>query len=155
MKPLRFFMLMAISALFTLGTVSLPSTIVVAQEAEEEKKPRKRKRPDDFNRSIQYRSVIGDNVLAVGPFSIAMFVNGQNLEGQIRVAVVAEPDTDMSTLQTSKEAIYGILYPLILQLYEDGRPTTQGLLDFKESAKERLTARFTDPINDVFIVQIY
>lgn len=46
------------------------------KERKEEQKQRD-KEHKQFNREIQYRRVVGPNVLPIGPFSISVFVNGQ------------------------------------------------------------------------------
>src|SRR3546814_8222054 len=46
-----------------------------------------KKKDKEFNRDILYRHAVGPKVLALGPYSISLFVRGQPLEARLRVAV--------------------------------------------------------------------
>jgi hypothetical protein len=71
-----------------------------------------KKKDKEFNREIQFRQVIGPKVLALGPYSVSLFVQGQPVEGRVRVAVQAKSVSDKTTMDAQKWAINGIIYPL-------------------------------------------
>lgn len=119
------------------------------ERKEEEKQTRKAHK--QFNREIQYRRVVGPRVLPVGPFSISVFVNGQPFEARIRVAIQAVTEQAKATLDGQKWAINGIVYPLAVRLYENGRPNREQIELFKMEAQTQLSARYPEMIDEVFI----
>lgn len=115
----------------------------MAKEAEVEKvekenrdKAKAQKKKDKkFNKELLYRHLVGPNVLPIGPFTISLFVRGQLLEGKLRIAVVAASSTEKLELEGEKNALMGIIYPLAIRMYENGRPSTADILNFKQDAK--------------------
>lgn len=131
------------------GAVAQEETSSTRERKEEEKA--RRKEHKQFNREIQYRRVVGPRVLPIGPFSISLFVNGQPLEARIRVAIQAVTEQAKATLDGQKWAVNGIVYPLAVRLYENGRPTREQIELFKMEAQTQLSARYPDMIEEVFI----
>lgn len=135
----------------------IAATPAVAQDETSSTKERKetekelRKQHKQFNREIQYRRVVGPRVLPIGPFSISLFVNGQPLEARIRVAIQAITEQDKLTLDGQKWAVNGIVYPLAVRLFEKGRPDREQIELFKMEAQEKLSQRYPDMIEAVFI----
>lgn len=117
------------------------------KEAEKER----RKQHKQFNREIQYRRVVGPKVLPIGPFSISLFVNGQPLEARVRVAIQAMTEQDKATLDGQKWAVNGIVYPLAVRLFENGRPNREQIELFKAECQTQLSQRYPDMIEAVFI----
>ena len=134
----------------------------MAKEAEVEKvekenrdKAKAQKKKDKkFNKELLYRHLVGPNVLPIGPFTISLFVRGQLLEGKLRIAVVAASSTEKLELEGEKNALMGIIYPLAIRMYENGRPSTADILNFKQDAKVQLANRFDDRITDLYIESI-
>lgn len=120
------------------------------KERKEEQKQRD-KEHKQFNREIQYRRVVGPNVLPIGPFSISVFVNGQPLEARIRVAIEAKDVQAKTTLDAQKWAVNGIVYPLAVRLYENGRPNREQIELFKMEAQTQLSERYPDLVQAVYI----
>lgn len=114
-----------------------------------------RKKDKEFNREIQYRRVIGPKVLALGPFTVSLFVQGQPLEGRVRVAVQALTVPGKLQLEAQKWAVNGIVYPLTVRMFEQGRPTPKDIEEFKSSARHLLMKRYPDLIDDVFIESMF
>ena len=56
-----------------------------------------------------------------------------------------------ATLDGQKWAVNGIVYPLAVRLYENGRPTREQIELFKMEAQTQLSARYPDMIEEVFI----
>ena len=130
-------------------TVEEDDTRSTKQRKEAEKE--RAKQHKEFNREIQYRRVIGPRVLPVGPFSISLFVRGQPMEARIRVAIQATTEQNKVTLDGQKWAVNGIVYPLAVRLFENGRPDREQIELFKTDARDRLSKRFPDMIDEVFI----
>jgi hypothetical protein len=116
-----------------------------------EQEKAQQKKDKEFNREIQFRRVVGPKVLALGPYSVSLFVQGQPVEGRVRVAVQANSVSDKTAMDGQKWAINGILYPLAVRMFEDGRPTPTAIRDFKGSAYELLSKRYPGMVDEVFI----
>src|SRR3546814_8611265 len=80
-----------------------------------------KKKDKEFNRDILYRHAVGPKVLALGPYSISLFVRGQPLEARLRVAVQTTTELARTQLEAQEMAVNGIVYPLAVRLFEQGR----------------------------------
>ena len=119
-----------------------------------EKDKAQKKKDKHFNREIQYRRVVGPNVLAMGPFSISLFVKGQPYESSLRVAVEAVDQPAKTRMETDKWAINGIIYPLAVKLFEEGRPGVRRIRAFKEEVYSHINARYPDLVKDIYIEKL-
>ncbi len=117
------------------------------KQAEKQQK----KKDKEFNRDILYRHAVGPKVLALGAYSISLFVHGQPLEARLRVAVQMTTEQARVLLEGQKMAFNGIVYPLAVRLFEQGRPSSAQIRTFKEDTRNRLAERYPDMIDDVFI----
>lgn len=116
-----------------------------AKEKEQKKKDKK------FNREILYRQAVGPNVLPLGPYTISLFVKGQPYETRIRVAVEATSTQAKLSLETQKWALNGIVYPLAVRLFENGRPNNDEIRAFKDDTRDQLAKRYPNQIVEVFL----
>ena len=123
------------------------SSTTERKQAEKQQK----KKDKEFNREILYRHSVGPKVLALGPYSISLFVRGQPLEARLRVAVQMTSEQARIALEDQKMVVNGIVYPLAVRLFEQGRPNTEQIRAFKEDTRSQLIARDPDMIDDVFI----
>lgn len=123
------------------------SSTTERKQAEKQQK----KKDKEFNREILYRHSVGPKVLALGPYSISLFVRGQPLEARLRVAVQMTSEQARIALEDQKMVVNGIVYPLAVRLFEQGRPSTEQIRAFKEDTRSQLIARYPDMIDDVFI----
>jgi flagellar basal body-associated protein FliL len=140
------------------------ATTVLAAEDEEDqdqstkdrkqKEKEQKKKDKKFNDDRIYRFMVGPDVLPVGPFTISLYVRGQLVEGKLRVAIQARDNQAKSDLESDKWIIQGIVYPLALRMWENGRPTTEDIRNFKTDAKTQLARRFDEKIKEVFIESI-
>lgn len=119
------------------------------QKEKEQKKKDKR-----FNDDRLYRFMVGPDVLPVGPYTISLYVRGQLVEGKLRVAIQAKDVQAKSTLEGEKWVINGIVYPLALRMWENGRPTTEDIRNFKSDSKTQLQRRFAELVEEVYIESI-
>lgn len=118
------------------------------KEKEQKKKDKK------FNDDRLYRFMVGPDVLAVGPFTISLYVRGQLVEGKLRIAILAKDVPSRTALEGEKWVINGIVYPLALRMWENGRPTTEDIRNFKSDTKSQLQRRFAELVKEVFIESI-
>jgi hypothetical protein len=146
------------AAVLTLGFGAALAPVSALKAAEREStterkqaEKQQKKKDKEFNRDILYRHAVGPRVLALGPYSISLFVRGQPVEGRLRVAVQMTSEQAKLTLEGQKMAVNGIVYPLAVRLFEQGRPSTAQIRTFKEDTRTQLLARYPDMIEDVFI----
>lgn len=118
------------------------------KEKEQKKKDKK------FNDDRLYRFMVGPDILPVGPFTISLYVRGQLVEGKLRIAIQARDNQAKSTLEGEKWVISGIVYPLALRMWENGRPTTEDIRNFKTDSTSQLRRRFSELVQEVFIESI-
>lgn len=147
---------LAMALMVGAGSLLAPLSAGRAAEAEsttERKQAEKqqKKKDKEFNRDILYRHAIGPKVLALGPYSISLFVQGQPLEARLRVAVQMMTEQAKLELEGQKMAVNGIVYPLAVRLFEQGRPSTAQIRAFKEDTRAQLMQRYPNMIDDVFI----
>src|SRR3546814_19691341 len=83
-----------------------------------------KKKDKEFNRDILYRHAVGPKVLALGPYSISLFVRGQPLEARLRVAVQTTTELARTQLEAKEMAVNGNVSPLAARLFAPGRPRT-------------------------------
>ena len=144
----------ALLALLVAGAPMLSAPALAETESTKERKEEQKQRDKEhkqFNREIQYRRVVGPNVLPIGPFSISVFVQGQPLEARLRVAIEAKDLQAKTALDAQKWAVNGIVYPLAVKLYEQGRPNREQIELFKAEAQTQLSARYPDMVQAVYI----
>ena len=110
-----------------------------------------KKKDKEFNREILYRHSIGPKVLALGPYSISLFVRGQPLEARLRVAVQTSSEQARVQLEAQKMAMNGIVYPLAVRMFEGGRPSSEQIRAFKDDTRAQLAERYPNLIEEVFI----
>lgn len=124
-------------------------------EAERQQKDKaQRKKDKAFNRDISYRHTIGPDVLPLGPFTISLYIDGRLTEHRLRVALQAIDTTKKTELENAKTQLYGIVYPLCLKLFENGRPSSSDVLAFKAQVQKNVSTRFKDSLKEVFIESI-
>lgn len=138
------------------GALLAPLSAGRAAEAEstterKQEEKRQKKKDKEFNRDILYRHAVGPKVLALGPYSISLFVQGQPLEARLRVAVQMTTEQAKLELEGQKMAVNGIVYPLAVRMFELGRPSTAQIRAFKEDTRAQLMQRYPNLIDDVFI----
>lgn len=129
--------------------VATAETASTDQREQDEKAQKKKDK--EFNRDILYRHVVGPKVLALGPYSISLFVRGQPLEARLRVAVQTTSELARTQLEAQKMSVNGIVYPLAVRLFELGRPSSEQIRAFKDDTRAQLVERYPDLIEDVFI----
>jgi hypothetical protein len=69
--------------------------------------------------------MVGRDVLPLPLFYISLYVNGRLVEGKLRVAVQTSSPAARRSLNVEKNALRGIIYPLAIRMWENGRPSTK------------------------------
>ena len=98
--------------------------------------------------------MVDRSVLTLPLFMISLYVQGQLVEGKLRVAIQTKNSAARKLLDNEKLTIKGIVYPLALRMWEDGRPTNEDIRNFKIDCKSQLQQRYDELIQDVFIESI-
>ena len=144
---------------FYLST-SIPFSMAEEKEDDELTQERKakekeqKKRDKKFNEEKVYKFMVGRDVLPLPMFYISLYVNGRLVEGKLRVAVQTSSPAARRSLNVEKNALRGIIYPLAIRMWENGRPSTEDIRDFKAEATSQLKTRFDDLVKEVFIESI-
>ncbi|UUX51512.1 hypothetical protein NUH88_07395 [Nisaea acidiphila] len=124
-------------------------------EAERAQKDKaQRKKDKEFNRDINYRHVVGPDVLPLGPFTVSLYVDGKLTEHRVKVALQAVDTAKKTQLENAKTQLLGIVYPLCLRLFEKGRPSASDLLLFKSDVQKQVSTRFKDSLKGVYIESV-
>lgn len=154
-RRLRFASLLLLGALVAAAPVAAVYASEASSTTERKQAEKTQKKKDkEFNREVLYRNLIGPKVLALGPYSISLFVRGQPLEAKLRVAVQTTTEQAKALLDDQKMAVNGIIYPLAVRLFEEGRPSTERIRAFKEDTRAQLSERYPGLIDSVFIESI-
>lgn len=160
------FRYMLLLILLTVGFSSLsPVQMLSAEEEEEEeeddlarerkeKEKEQKKRDKQFNEEKVYKFMVGRDVLTLPLFYISLYVKGQLIEGKLRVAIQTGGAAARRSLNTEKMAIKGIIYPMAVRMWENGRPTSEDIRNFKIDAKAQLKLRYEDLVKEVYIESI-
>lgn len=119
-----------------------------------QKEKEQKKKDKKFNDDRLYRFMVGPDILPVGPYTISLYVRGQLVEGKLRIAIQAKDTQAKSLLEGEKWVINGIVYPLALRMWENGRPTTEDIRNFKSDSKTQLQRRFDEQVKEVYIESI-
>jgi len=119
-----------------------------------QKEKEQKKKDKKFNDDRLYRFMVGPDVLPVGPYTISFYVRGQLVEGRLRIAIQAKDTQAKRALEGEKWVINGIVYPLVLRMWENGRPTTEDIRNFKSDSKSQLQRRFAELVKEVYIESI-
>ena len=67
------------------------------------------------------------------------------------MAVQATSELARNQLDAEKNAVNGIVYPLAVRLFEQGRPSKEQLRIFKEDTRDKLAERYPTLVDEVFI----
>ena len=153
--------ILILASLFLAAPLAAPAW-VQSDDAEQDESTKERKQKEKeqkkkdkrFNDDRLYRFMVGPDVLPVGPYTISLYVRGQLVEGKLRVAIQAKDVQAKSTLEGEKWVINGIVYPLALRMWENGRPTTEDIRNFKSDSKTQLQRRFAELVEEVYIESI-
>ncbi len=132
---------------------ALAALLVLSQAmpvgAEETKKKRK-----DLSTEQTYERKLPENWAPFGPYTIRNFREGQLFEGRVTVAVEAKDTSARQMLWANKQLVNGILFPLAVRLFEEGRPTPSRVESFKKQAEAALDARFKGQIKGVYVKDV-
>lgn len=95
------------------------------------------------------------NAITFGPMLISSISQGRSIAGKLKFSVVAVDEVARGKLQAGEDAVYGIIYPLAIKLYEDGRPNNDAIRAFKTDAEAQLNSRFGGAVEMILLDSVY
>ncbi|MBM3534002.1 MAG: hypothetical protein FJX60_13305 [Alphaproteobacteria bacterium] len=112
---------------------------------------KKKKKGSD---ELTYERKLPPNFAPFGPFTVTNYQGGQFFEGRVSIAIEAVDVPARGIIWSNKQLVNGIIQPLAVKLFEQGRPTPSRIETFKKDASARLEARFKDKIKSVYVREV-
>ncbi len=129
--------------LFALAlALAVPGPVAMAQEKKKEKPPEVRD---------PYEAKLPPGFFSAGPYVVRALLNGKMVEGRVSVAIEASSMGVKDLLKTNRQTIDGILYPYVVKLFSEGRPTPTKFEEFKVEALQALQLRFQTQVKNLVI----
>ena len=124
---------------------ALAPTDAVAQE---------KKKKKGLETEMTYERKLPPNYAPFGPYTVTNYQGGQFFEGRVSIAIEAVDVPARGVIWSNKQLVNGIVQPLAVKLFEQGRPTPSRIETFKKEAGARLDARFKDKIKSIFVREV-
>lgn len=103
---------------------------------------------------MTYERKLPPNFAPFGPYTVTNYQAGQFFEGRVSIAIEAIDVTARGVIWQNKQLVNGIIQPLAVKLFEQGRPTPSRIETFKKEAGARLDARFKDKIKMIYVREV-
>jgi hypothetical protein len=120
-------------------------TTAIAQE---------KKKKKGLETEMTYERKLPPNFAPFGPYTVTNYQGGQFFEGRVSIAIEAVDTPARSVIWSNKPLVNGIIQPLAVKLFEQGRPTPSRIETFKKEAGAKLEARFKDKIKSIFVREV-
>jgi hypothetical protein len=139
----RFLMLMTAAAL-SIGTL-FPQDAGAAEE---------KKKKKSADQEATYERKLPANFAPFGPYTVTNYQGGQFFEGRVSIAIEAQDVVARGVIWQNKQLVNGIIQPLAIKLFEQGRPTPSRIEAFKKEAGFKLDQRFKDKILAIYVKDV-
>jgi hypothetical protein len=103
---------------------------------------------------MTYERKLPPNYAPFGPYYVTNYQGGNFFEGRVSIAIEAIDVPARSVVWSNKPLVNGILQPLAVKLFEQGRPTPSRVEAFKKEAAKQLDARFKDKIKGIYVREV-
>ena len=103
---------------------------------------------------MTYERKLPANFAPFGPYTVTNYQEGKFFEGRVSIAIEAIDVTARGVIWQNKQLVNGIIQPLAVKLFEQGRPTPSRIETFKKEAGARLDARFKDKIKTIYVREV-
>ena len=140
---MRKLLTLLLSLAFVAGLLS--PTGAVAQE---------KKKKKGLETEMTYERRLPPNYAPFGPYTVTNYQGGQFFEGRVSIAIEAIDVPARGVIWSNKQLVNGIVQPLAVKLFEQGRPTPSRIETFKKEAGAKLDARFKDKIKSIFVREV-
>ncbi len=130
---------------FALATGALAPADGLAQE---------KKKKKGLETEMTYERKLPPNFAPFGPYTVTNYQGGQFFEGRVSIAIEAIDTQARGVIWSNKQLVNGIIQPLAVRLFEQGRPTPSRIETFKKEAGAKLDQRFKDKIKSIFVREV-
>jgi flagellar basal body-associated protein FliL len=113
---------------------------------------KKKKKADGSE--MTYERKLPPNYAPFGPYTVTNIQGGQFFEGRVSIAIEAVDNAARSAIWSNKPLVNGIVQPLAVKLFEQGRPTPSRIEAFKKEAAIKLEQRFKDKIKGIYVREV-
>ena len=104
--------------------------------------------------SQTYERKLPPNHAPFGPYTVTNFQNGKFFEGRVSVAIEAKDVPGRQVVWNNKPLVNGILFPLAVRLFEQGRPSPSRVEAFKKDASNQLQVKFKDAFVAIHVREV-
>lgn len=132
------------------GGVLASATLAPASAFAQEKDKKKKKGSDEMT----YERKLPAHYAPFGPYTVTNYQEGKFFEGRVSIAIEASDVNARGIIWQNKQLVNGIIQPLAVKLFEQGRPTPSRIETFKKEAGIRLDARFKDKIKAIYVREV-
>src|SRR6185436_12253339 len=98
------------------------------------------KKKKGLETEMTYERKLPPNYAPFGPFTVTNYQGGQFYEGRVSIAIEAVDTQARGVIWSNKQLVNGIIQPLAVKLFEQGRPTPSRIETFKKEAGAKLDA---------------
>ncbi|MSP47740.1 MAG: hypothetical protein EXQ95_00275 [Alphaproteobacteria bacterium] len=123
--------------------------LLPADAAAQEKKKKK-----GLETEMTYERKLPPNFAPFGPYTVTNYQGGQFFEGRVSIAIEAIDVPARGVIWSNKQLVNGILQPLAVKLFEQGRPTPSRIETFKKEVGAKLDIRFKDKIKSIYVKEV-
>lgn len=113
-----------------------------------------KKKKKGLETEMTYERKLPANFAPFGPYTVTNYQSGQFFEGRVSIAIEAVDTQARGVIWSNKQLVNGIIQPLAIKLFEQGRPTPSRIETFKKEAAIKLDARFKDKIKSIFVREV-
>lgn len=113
-----------------------------------------KKKKKGLETEMTYERKLPANFAPFGPYTVTNYQSGQFFEGRVSIAIEAVDTQARGVIWSNKQLVNGIIQPLAVRLFEQGRPTPSRIETFKKEAGAKLDARFKDKIKSIFVREV-
>lgn len=113
-----------------------------------------KKKKKGLETEMTYERKLPPNYAPFGPFTVTNYQSGQFFEGRVSIAIEAVDVPARGVIWSNKQLVNGIIQPLAIKLFEQGRPTPSRIETFKKEAAIKLDARFKDKIKSIYVREV-
>jgi hypothetical protein len=140
----RFLMLLTAAAIA--AGAALPGDALAQAQDKKKKK--------SADQEATYERKLPANFAPFGPYTVTNFQSGQFFEGRVSIAIEAQDVVARGLIWQNKQLVNGIIQPLAIKLFEQGRPTPSRIEAFKKEAGFKLDQRFKDKILAIYVKDV-
>jgi hypothetical protein len=137
-----------------LTTLVLSLAVAAATTLPADGLAQEKKKKKGLETEMTYERKLPPNFAPFGPYTVTNYQGGQFFEGRVSIAIEAIDVPARGVIWSNKQLVNGIIQPLAIKLFEQGRPTPSRIEAFKKEAGAKLDARFKDKIKSIYVREV-